>query len=251
MNQKEKEIRRTILSNPLDWITLTPAFLGLASILGGWAVGDWGILAMAAGASLCLISMGIYINRLVFGWSAEYARLINEWRKSIEGERDSKLDNLYRELGRDGDPRTESLLQDLRTLAKALIREESDSLAYNAFDVVSNVDKLFQRSVDYLEEGLDLWKTAEQIQNVSIKQTLLEQREALIEEVEQSLESLGQLVGQMKKTSINSGNQQALAEMREELDARLRIAEEVESRMNLMRKTTTKEDEETYLRHAE
>ncbi len=251
MNKKEKEIRNKVLLSPLDWITLTPATLGILCLFAAWLVGDWGFFSLAVGASMFLISGGIYLNRLIFGWSSESQRLITEWRQSVETERDTKLDNLYRELSMDGDARTENLLQDLRTLAVALMREESDSLAYNAFDIVANVDKLFQRSVDYLEEGLDLWKTAGQIQNESIKAGLLQQREVLISEVEKSLESLGLLIGQMKKSSIHSGNKQALAEMRDELESRLRIAEEVENRMNTIRKSTTREDEQHYLRHAE
>lgn len=254
----KREITKKMLLDPVDWITLLPCLAGITIGFGAWAVNKESGLAVATSITLLLISAGIYLNRLLFGWNENYERLVNEWRASVESQRDQDLDRLYLELKKDGDPRTEMLLKDLRTLTKALLSEQSlmseqsDSLAIHAFDIVSDVDKLFQRSVDYLKESLDLWRTADNMERESIKQQLLNQRETLISEVEKTLENLGTVLGSMKKAAINSRDGLQLAELREELSARLKIAEEVEEKIKAMRMNgVSAEEENKYLQYAE
>lgn len=249
----KKEIKKKLLLAPLDWISLLPFLLGITIGIGTWALRmeDCGA-AIVLSLTLILISTGIYLNRLLFGWNENYERIVNEWRENIEKNRDEKLDQLYIELQKDGDPRTENLLKDLRTLTKALMSQQSDSIALNTFDIVSDVEKLFQRSVDYLKESLELWYTANAMEKKSIKDQLLEHRELLISEVEKSLENLGNVLESIKKAAINSQDGQQLAELREELNTRLRIAEEVEERMkNIRNINITKSDEEQYLKYAD
>lgn len=248
----KREITKKMLLDPVDWITLFPCLAGITIGFGAWAVNLDSGLAVATSIILILISAGIYLNRLLFGWNENYERLVNEWRAAVERQRDKDLDRLYLELQKDGDPRTEMLLKDLRTLTKALMSEQSDSLAINAFDIVSDVDKLFQRSVDYLKESLDLWRTADNMERESIKQQLLTQRETLISEVEKSLENLGTVLGSMKKAAINARDGRQLAELREELSSRLKIAEEVEEKMKAIRLNgVSTEEENKYLQYAE
>ena len=252
MNMDKKAIVKKLLLDPIDWITLAPFLVGVTLGLGAWAVNLQSGIAVAASVILILVSAGIYLHRLLFGWNENYERTVNEWRESVERNRDKELDRLYRDLRKDGDPRTENLLKDLRTLTKALMSEQSESLAVTAFDIVSDVDKLFQRSVDYLKESLDLYRTAEEMERETIKEKLLKHREILISEVEKSLENLGDVLGSMKKAAVSSRDGQQLAELREELTGRLKLAEEVEDRMKAMRqRTASTHDEEKYLQYAE
>ncbi len=249
---EKKEIIKKLLVGPLDWITLAPFLTGVTVGLGAWAVGKDSGIALAASVILVLASAGIYLHRLLFGWQENYEKIVSEWRTTVESVRDEELDRLYRELVQDGDPRTETLLKDLRTLTKALMSEQSGSLAVSAFDIVSDVDKLFQRSVDYLQESLTLWHTAEEVKRASIREQLLKQREMLIAEVEKSLDNLGDVLGSVKRAGVDSGDGRQLAELREELSARLKIAEEVEERLKAMRKgTTPAQEEEKYLQYAD
>jgi len=250
---EKKEIVKKLLVGPLDWITLAPFLTGVTVGLGAWAVGQDSGVALASSVILVLASAGIYLHRLLFGWQENYERIVADWRETVEKTRDSELDRLYRELAQDGDPRTEALLKDLRTLTKALMSEQSETLAVSAFDIVSDVDKLFQRSVDYLQESLTLWHTAEAMERESIREQLLKQRDVLIGEVEQSLENLGDVLGSVKRAAVSSHDGRQLAELREELSARLKIAEDVEERMKAMRRgaQTPAHDEEKYLQYAE
>lgn len=243
---------RKLLLRPIDWLTLSPFVVGATLGLGTWAVDAQSGMAQAASAVLILAAAGVYVNRLIFGWSANYERIVAEWREMREKTRDAELDRLYVDLRKDGDPRTATLLKDLRTLTKALRTEQPGSVAMDACDIVADVDKLFQRSVDYLRESLELWRTAAAMERKSIKDQLLRQRELLIVEVEKSLENLGTVLGSMKKASVDSADGQQLSELRAELSARLRVAEEVEDRMKAMRRDPSSvHDEQTYLKHAE
>ena len=248
---ERSEIIRKLLVGPLDWITLAPFLAGVTLGLGAWAVGQDSGVVVASSMILVLAAAGLYLNRLLFGWQENYEKIVAKWRDGVEKARDAELDRLYRELAQDGDPRTEALLKDLRTLTKALMNEQSETLAMSAFDIVSDVDKLFQRSVDYLQESLNLWQTAEDMERASIKEQLMAQRDVLIGEVEQSLENLGDVLGSVKRAAVSTHDGQRLADLREELTARLKIAEDVEERMSAMRRSTTPaQDEEKYLQYA-
>ena len=68
--------------------------------------------------------------------------------------------------------------------------------------LVAEVDSLFQRCVDYLRESLKIWTIAQAMERKSIKQNLLEQRETIIQEVEKSLDNLGDVLSTLKKANI-------------------------------------------------
>lgn len=249
--QRRDVIRKQLLA-PLDWMTLTPFLAGTTLALGSWALHPDPGLYVAAGVILALLAAGAYCNRLIFGWNDTQERLLAEWRAALAKARDQELDALYRDLQQDGDPRTEALLQDLRTLTAAIVGEQSQSAAGTALDIVGDVDALFQRSVDYLKESLGLWRTAEQVHREPIRTQLLSQRELLIAEVEKSLENLGDVLGALKRAAVSSGSNPQLADLRDELKARLRIAAEVEQRLSAMRdRRVATADEAAYLQHAD
>jgi hypothetical protein len=249
---RRRDVIRQLLLGPVDGITLAPFLAGMTLTIGAWARHPEPGLYMASGVILMLLSAGIYLNRLILGWNDRQERILTAWRVTVEKARDQELDALYRELQQDGDPRTETLLKDLRTLTKAIMSAQSGSPASAALDIVSDVDALFQRSVDYLKESLDLWRTAEQVNREPIRAQLRSQREVLIAEVEKSLENLGDVLGGLKRVAVSSGSNPQLADLRDELKARLRIAEEVEQRMSAMRdRRVAAPDEAVYLKHAD
>ena len=138
----KKEIIKRILLEPLDRITLSPFVIGLTLGMGVWALALEPGITLAASVILLLISSGVYLNRLIFGWNNNYEQIVAEFREKMEKNRDKDLDKLYRDLSKDGDSRTESLLKDLRTLTKALLNEQTDALAVNAFDIISDKEGL-------------------------------------------------------------------------------------------------------------
>jgi len=248
----KKEIRKKVLAAPLDAFTLLPFFVGTAMGIGFWAFSALSNVIAGTSLLLILLSAGLYLNRLILGWDKQYHKIVHQWREQVERKREKELDHLHQQLQSDEDPRTQNLLQDLRTLTQALLdaNPEGDSL-YGALDVFTDADRLFQRSVDYLRESLELWQTAGNMQKPSIKERLLAHREMLISEVEKSLENLGEVLARFKQASVGGESGQELAQLREELSNRLKIAEQVETRVDALRTgRSAGYDEEEFLKYA-
>lgn len=237
------------MMEPMDWFTLGPFALGATLGLGAWAINLRSGITVAVSLILMLVSVGIYFQRLLFDWGEKYARAVRDWQREKDRERDNELDRLYLELKEDGDPRTEVLLKDLRTLTKTLMSEKADNMAAGTFDLLPDVDRLFESCVGYLEESLQLWKTAATVERKSISTELLAQREVLISEVEKSLDRLGEVLGGIKRAAVSRDGEE-LTRLREELKTRLRIAEDVEARMRTFGTSVSRQDEEIYLKHA-
>ncbi len=246
----KKEIRRQILLDNLDWVSLTPLFLGVTAALGAWAVQLNPRICFSLAIIPMLISAGIYSQRLFLGWDEKMESIARREREKNIREREEKLNQLGEALKGDGDPRTENLLKDLRVLTQAMLGNPQESSAMKAYDIIADVDKLFQRCVDYLKESLELWTTARNLDHVATREQLLKQRESLIDEVEVSLENLGRVLGIMKKADVNGQDKIHMDELREELNARLKMAETIESKMESMRKHVKSTDEDEYLRYA-
>ncbi len=241
-----------MLAAPLDAFTLIPFLVGATMGIGFWAFNALSNVMAGSSLLLILLSAALYLNRLIFGWDKQYHKAVHQWREQVERKREKELDELHQDLLSDGDSRTQNLLQDLRTLTQALLETNpADGTLYNALDVFTDVDRLFQRSVEYLRESLDVWKTAGNMQKPSIKERLLAHREVLISEVEKSLENLGEVLAQYKQASLGGESGQELAHLREELSNRLRIAEQVEARVDALRTgQSAGYDEEEFLKYA-
>lgn len=245
------EIIKKLLLKPVDWITLTPFLTGVTVLLMSWALNAQSGLVTGGSISLMLASAGIYLQRLIFGWHDNQERLVEELQQKAELAREQALDNLYQDLVKDGDPRTETILKDLRVLIKAIEENEKDAIEKNMGDISYNIDVLIKKCLDYLSESYRLWDTASKMQNKTIKQQLLTQREVVIKEVEESLENFGTILGRLRQTAL-SGDGQQLADLREELTSRLRIAEEIDEKMKSMRHgKLTQEDHEKFLKASE
>ena len=108
----KKSIIKKLLLGPADWITLTPFLLVVTAAFGIWAFSMESGPAAVASIILILLSGGIYLQRLFFGWNENYEKLANEARESIEKSRNDALDALYLELKKNGVP---SLVQDEAT----------------------------------------------------------------------------------------------------------------------------------------
>jgi hypothetical protein len=249
-----KQLTRRLLLGPLDWITLAPLVGSLTVGLGLWALSIRSALAWFGCVAVALLSVGVYLQRLFMGWDRRTREIIDAWRRDEEARKNGELDVLYQGLKADGDPRTENLLHDLRTLTRAFAADadvSSDLTSLRAFDIVSDVDRLFQSSVNYLRQSLELWHTADRMTNKGVAARLLERREDLILEVQRSLEQLGDVLANMKQLSIESDKRSRLDDLRQQLNRHLSAAQKVEARvLSWGRSGVSAEDEERYLRES-
>ena len=87
---------------------------------------------------------------------------------------------------------------------------------------------MFSVCVQHLGQSLELWETAKTMRGPS-RESILQQRNELIEEVCKSVVHLGSTVEQFHLVTTQK-NRQDLARLREELDESLEIARRVEER---------------------
>ncbi len=218
--------------------TLFPFVAGVTVLLGTWAVGP-----LAAGipifAGLCCLlgSAGHFLTNLLVGNEKAAKKVLEEIRDEAHQAREKELDALEEELVRDGDPRTERYLHDLRTLTARLIEENASFMqsnvdVYTALDLVSKVEELFNLSVQALAKTLKLWETAEVINSPKARIPIMEERERLIKDVQKSIEKLGTILVDVQKIEIDEGENYNLAQIRQDLDRSIHIARDARSKVN-------------------
>lgn len=239
MLQDQNDFRKRLLLHLLSKPgTLFPFVAGVTVLLGTWAVGPLAAGIPVFAALCCLLgSAGSFLTNLLVGNEKAAKKVLEEIRDEARQARDKELDEMEEALARDGDPRTERYLHDLRTLTGRLIEENASFMqsnidVYTALDMVSKVEELFTLSVQALAKTLKLWETAEAINSPKARIPIMEERERLIKDVQKSIEKLGTILVDVQKIGIDDGKDFNLAHIREDLDRSIHIARDARSKVN-------------------
>lgn len=228
-----KKVFMELLTHP--W-TLLPAVSGLSLLVVGWSVGKLAGLMGVAGVFGLLAGAGALATRWIFK-SGEVARKAFEAIAEEEREEQSeRLDDLYRRLKRDRDPRTGQSLRRLRQLHQTFREGEwSESLESPTAHEISNmVEKLFRGCIMSLEHSLELWSKARRMKTKDGRRLVMERREDSIEEVARSIEHMAKTIDGVLTMSVRESPADGLARIRRELDESLEVARRVEERMRAM-----------------
>ncbi len=231
---KQEYRKRVLLGLMTRPRTLLPLVGGASLLIGSWALGQGGGGLPFAGFVGMLVGVGMFLSNAFTGGGKVAERVVEGMRKEGQKSRERSLDELERRLTTDGDPRTERALRDLRRLAQSLEQEDAWSSEFNArtgFDILSDVNQLFETSVGYLEKSLDIWRAAQGIRQPKVRETLLEQREHLVRDVQGGVEHLGDVLAQLQALQAGVGSRSAIQRLRDELDQNLEVARRVEERM--------------------
>jgi hypothetical protein len=225
-----KRVLMRLLSSPM---TLLPTVGGATLLMGAWAMGRTTGMILFAGVVAVLGGVGTFLSRLLMGGGRVADDVARRIEQEAETEREQALDGLGERLATDGDPRTEAALNDLRVLANSVQgrKDWGNVNARSAFDLSYGVDELFSTCVRYLEKTLELKETADRVTTPSVRQAILQEREQLVADVQKSTEHIGELLGKMERFAVSGGTHTDLARVREELDANLELARQVEERM--------------------
>ena len=209
--------------------TLLPLVGGLTLLLGGWAL-DAGAAVGFAGVVGVLAGLGMAATRLIFGLEKITERAYEyvhdqEWKKQ-----EKALDKLDHKLVRDRDARTQSALREVRHLYTSLVEDvRSGKITRNTHDILQKVESLFRACVAQLEESYRLWDTARRLSGNG-RERMLQQREAVVEEVTRSVEHLGHTIGQLRGVTAKT-DEQDLDRMTAELDEAIDVARRTEERL--------------------
>ncbi|MBN1880268.1 hypothetical protein JW823_09185 [bacterium] len=229
---RRKYIQRLIAS---PW-TLLPFVAGVTDLLFLWALDINSGPAVFAGIAAILGSIGVFFTRMLTTQESLGRDVMLSLEKEALRIREKSLDDLDKRLATDGDPRTETCLRDLRTLARAFDHnpEWRNSLNQSsAMDVLSGVEQLFTQCVASLEKSLELWYTSRQMKTEQARAPIVEQRENIIRDVTQSIQDLGRLLADIQILDINrSTHESELKRIRSELNQSLEVAKSVKDRMN-------------------
>ena len=221
-----KELRNQIL---LDLFvtpaTVVPFLLGgtllmLSAMLGGYSA-FFGFVGI-------LLSLGALLTNWVFNLGTISREAVSRLHKLEKKKRDSELDALDRKLVTNKDPRDQTALRNLRTLYNSfcedlLNKKISSSVPSNMLELI---EEIFAECVHNLSRSYDIWKTSKSLQG-EIRKTLLEQRESLIEDVENSVLTLAETISEVRalKLKTEAGEMNRL---REKLLSQLQVAKATE-----------------------
>jgi hypothetical protein len=232
--------RRVLLKLATSPSALVPFLAGATLLVISWALDLRSGGAVFAGIVSVLIGAGLFLTRLFAGSDGLEKAVLADMQEEARQAREKELDQLDKDLGKDGDPRTEQILRDLRVLTAALEQDKIWSSGMNlqsGFDLAEGVDQLFRGGVAALRKALELWKTARDIATPDARKPILARRERLIEELRTSVGHLGKILAEVQAMGSSEASDQQLQNVRRELDASLDVAKRVEQRMTRWEKS--------------
>lgn len=197
--------------------TCATTFGGLSVAFVGWAV-DFR-LGVLAGLASFLIGIGVAGSRAILNWESILDKRAQAERLASWEQRKKGLDNLNMRLGRNKDQESQALYEELRGLYDAF-NENIDSTVANVLrdGIVQKVELLFDGCIQYIEQALQLKKTAAKVRTGS--EPLIAQRKELLNEVQAAIVKMAAAVNQTQGSPTGHDNGE-LDRLRDSLDTQL------------------------------
>ena len=230
-----KRVMADIAGSPL---VLLPFMAGSAAFASLFALGLKGSAALGValvGLAGLLTSVGTFLTKFILGRDTRVKQLIEASRDKAKRDKRKALDHFHHRLTMDGDERTETAMQDLRSLRQAF--QQLDKIAPDLNqamidDIQQRSEELFQQCMSSLEKTLQLWKTAESLASETARKPILEQREKLVGDVVQTVEHMSRTLASVQGITDRSDGDVRLQRLRGELDQSLEVAKKVEQRVD-------------------
>lgn len=232
-----KRVMADIVSSPL---VLIPFMVGSMAFVSLFALGLKGSAAVGAvliGLVGTLASAGTFLTKFILGRDDRIRKLVEASRSKAKRDKRKALDHFHHRLTVDGDERTETAMQDLRSLRQAFRQLDKIAPDLNRVmieDIQQRSEELFQQCVSSLEKTLQLWKTAESLASTTARKPILEQREKLVGDVVQTVEHMSRTLASVQGITSRSDGDARLQHLRGELDQSLEVAKKVEQRIDSM-----------------
>lgn len=224
-----------LISNPF---TIYPFAAGVLGVFASWVFNlEPQILYLFAGA---VVGLGLPIGALITKWTSGtddiakqvHEELLNEAHQQHEAE----LNALHKQLLKDGDQRTEQMLEELRILHESFQEEAMDTgwmaslpLTVSA-EIAGKVSELFDQAVQCLKDTLKMHEKSRDSKLATIKRVLQQHREQQIADVQQTIVQLTNLYARVITLSPES-NETELSRLRTELDESLAFAKKVDEQI--------------------
>ena len=233
MDKVKRKVMLDLFASP--W-SLLPMVGGATALMASWAFGGHPALTFG-GIGAMLMGAGIFASRLIFGLERITDRAYKYVVESQQAARLAALEQLAQKLRGDRDPRTGALLSQLRSLYDTLKADlDSGKINFAARDVLERVESIYRICVEYLDRSFQLWQTSVRLKGPA-RNSVMQQREELINEVAHSVEYLENTVNQLHVGATRK-NKSELAQLRAELDETLRVARLAEQRAEAIGRNT-------------
>lgn len=228
MDEVKKKVLLDVFASP--W-TLLPVVGGLSAWMLSWALaGGLSTPLNLVGLAGVLGGLGMLATRLIFGLEQITEDAYTFMNEKQRQEQEAALDALDKKLRRDRDSRTQKLLRQLRHLYASFQSDAKQGRITGATHaILEKVDRLFRAAVQHLEHSYELWATAKRLPD-SGRKSLLQERDEVIREVEETVDHLGRTIRQFHSFK-SQDTESELQKLREELDQTLLVARRAEERV--------------------
>ena len=226
-----------ILGSPLVVMPFMVGSAAFASLFAMGLKGSAAVIAVLIGLAGTLASAGTFLTKFILGRDDRVKQLVEASRDKAKRDKRKALDHFHHRLTMDGDERTETAMQDLRSLRQAFRQLDKIAPDLNRAmieDIQQRSEELFQQCMSSLEKTLQLWKTADSLASEMARKPILEQREKLVGEVVQTVEHMSRTLASVQGITSRSDGDARLQRLRGELDQSLEVAKKVEQRIDLL-----------------
>lgn len=190
-----------LLGNP---VTLWPFVGGVAALLAAVVLPIDPAIPAFIGLTGIVGSMGGFALRMLYRRDVIFDRAAKELEDEESRAQLAAIDELYAKLRADGEPRTEQLLADLRSLT-AMAHDDGTWPAITSsvkFDILTGVDKLFAASVERLKLTVALHERAGRLSLAQARVPIIQQREKLLAQVGQGIEELSRILTDIQALGV-------------------------------------------------
>lgn len=227
--------RRTFLHPAV----VLPALIGALSFAATMFVSD--PLCAAAGVGGLGLAVFVAVYRATAGATSIVAQARNDLLQKDQREHFAYLRELRRKMRRDRDPRTGQLVTKLRAIYQHIVQSADLAVAdYSGVlpEMHEQARELYDSCLHLLEHSFALWDTGRDLTDPQNRDSLAEERETILSEVQQSVDHLDRTMDELRKASLRRGTSRETAlasadhsHLRDELSLGIETARAVEQRM--------------------
>lgn len=230
----DKLKQRIIFNLLVTPTTVGPFTAGATILLVSWALGAnavWpfiGLLSIFAG-------FGMAATNYFYNFDKASERAIESLREQAKELKEDELDELDECLVAARGPRPDldqTYLRELREMYSQFVGDiESGSLKTVTRDIREQVKLLFDACIEALEHSYDLWESASKIKKSETKNSILREREKVIDEVGKSVERFQTTIDEVRTLNLKA-TEDSLSKIRTELSESLEIARKTNEAMS-------------------
>jgi hypothetical protein len=222
-------------------LVLVPAAAGTGAAALALLQGELtGMLSFLGIAGLSFAA-GAAATQLVLGMSPGARSVREDSVDTARKNHEKYLTDLLGRLRRDRDDRTEEILDRLHRLNDRLqIDGLLDSETGLAPEIRAKVEHLYRSCLRSLERSWDFWSAAMEMSTREVRQEMLDRREQILTEVQESTAHLETTVDYLRAKQLSRAlDEIELTQIRQELDVGLTVARRVEEHMSELENALT------------